>query len=1051
MLRYICFALLIVGMTLVAGGDANAAAAPFKVVAHRQDHRSLQLDKSFMAQPMRIGSKTFTRGLGMHANSHTVIELGAGCKSFKCQIGADLNAPTREAGGSVVFIVKTDGKERYRSKILKPGDEPLAVLVDLAKARKLELITDVSIKGFTGDHADWADARITLSSGEDAYIADQMRRQGPPAKLPEPPPAPRSGPPEPETRTLSADEARAQLHAEWLFQAEGKPPAQRALQEIVWARDIADRLRKASKSPNLTGDLATLDALEKKLKALPAKPDPNVCQGLYFAVRSAKRKIMFSDPLVDFSSMVFVDIPERYPHESMHRVYPQAQLNCVRLLVLDGLSPAGKLRKLTDKLGPGWYWRPDLSFDGKRVLFCFRPKSDRTFHLYETSLDASDTAPRQLTSGSYDDLDPIYMPSGHIVFVSNRGASHARCTVGHPSTVVARCDADGKNIYLISGGNEPEYTPALMPNGQILYTRWEYTDKELMRIQSLWTVNPDGTGTNAFWGNQSYWPDMLVEARAIPGKDRASGRVMFSGQGHHNVYYGSLGIVDPKKGRNYPDGLTKVTQDVRWCEVGDGPDERPETTKYHTSGAYRGYKSPYPLSEEVFLVSARPGGRGSKFKLFLMDVYGNRELIYESAFHALYGLPIRPRKVPPVIPDRVTWAGAQKDRAKIKPGVFFCADVYQGAPKILKDKARYLRVIQLDWNTATLGKKLQDVDHPRAQPHLHVGPVISLAVNDGVKHVLGTVPIKKDGSVYFEAPPCRSLHFQLLDEHHRTLQTMRSFTNVMPGEVRGCVGCHEDQDLAPISRSGPAMKGVPARLTPYPWGAGYSFGYERDIQPILDKNCGKCHQGKGKGREKLDMTLRASRDMGVFPEPYVTLVLGKKRRGGSFVSNCEGGAAGTILAQPLPWRPQTYKTFPPMTALSYKSKLVANAMSGKHNKVKVDSLSALKLIVWVDLLCPYRGEQELRAMADPDPKDPMFSRSNYPPSDVTITDVYAQSPYRPRMATAPIVNRAYRQDEFPSTESRLPKDANGKILPSVTFGPDGQRIINTSDGIVKPN
>jgi hypothetical protein len=1046
-----CSGLVLAALVLAAGEHADAAPEPFKVVAHRQDHRALQLDKSFMAQPLRIGSKTFARGLGTHANSLTVIELGKGCKTFKSQIGADLNDPTRKAGGSVVFIVKTDGKERFRSQILKPGDEPVAVSVDLTGAKRLELITDTSIKGYTGDHADWADARITLTSGKDAYISDQIRRGKLPAKLPAPPARPKTGPTEPETRTLTEDEAQAQLQAEWLFQAEGKPLAARALQEIAWARDIAARLRKAPKPPKLTDYLTGLDVVEKHLKTLPAKPDPKKCEKLYFIVREIKRKIIFADPLVDFSRMLFVDIPERYPHESMHRVYPQAQLNCVRLLVLDGLSPAGKLRKLTDKLPAGWYWRPDLSFDAKRVLFCFRPKTDRTFHLYETSLDSPDAKPRQLTHGSYDDLDPIYMPSGHVVFVSNRGASHARCTVGHPSTVVARCDADGKNIYLISGGNEPEYTPALMPNGQILYTRWEYTDKELMRIQSLWTVNPDGTGTNAFWGNQSYWPDMLVEARAIPGKSPAGRRVMFSGQGHHNVYWGSLGIVDPKKGRNYPDGLTKVTQDVRWCEVGDGPEERPETTSYHTSGAYRGYKSPYPLSDELFLVSARASGRSSKFKLFLMDIYGNRELIYESAFHALYGLPIRPRKAPPVIPDRVEWAGAQRDRRKIKPGVFFCADVYQGAPKILQNKAKYLRVIQLDWNTATLGKKLQDVKNPRGRPHLHVGPVVSLAVNDGVKHVLGTVPVKKDGSVYFEAPPCQSLHFQLLDEHHRTLQTMRSFTNVMPGELRGCVGCHEDQDLAPTARSGPPMKGPPAKLTPYPWGSGYSFGYERDVQPILDKYCGKCHQGKGKGRKKLDMTLRPSKDMGVFPEPYVTLVLGDKRKtGGGFVRSAEGGAAGTILAEVQPWRPQDYRTTAPMTAMSYKSKLVANATSGKHNKVKVDSLSGLKLIMWVDLLCPYRGEKELRAMADPDPNDPMFKRSNYPPSDVTITDVYAQSPYRPRMATAPIVNRAYRQDEFPTTESRLPKDAKGNILSPVTFGPDGQRIIRTADGVATP-
>ena len=1022
-----------------------AAKVPFKIVAHRQDHRALQLDKSFMAAPLRIGSKTFARGLGVHANSLTVVELGPGCKSFKCFVGADLNEPTRKAGGSVVFIIKVDGKQRFRSKVLKPGDEPAAAAVDLSGAKKLELVTDTSTNGYIGDHADWAEARIVMADGREVYLSAEMRRHAPPAKLPAPP---RTGPAEPETRTLTPDEAEAMLRAEWLFQAAGKPLRQHAGQEAVWAREIAARLRQAARPPDLAADLAALGALEAKIKSLPANADSKACEELYIAVRRVKRRIMFADPLVDFSRLVFTDVPERYPHESMHRVYPQAQLNCVRLLVLDGLHPGGKLRKLASELGPGWHWRPDVSFDSKRVLFCFRPKKDRTFHLYETNVDG--TGLKQLTSGSYDDQDPIYMPDGHIVFVSNRGNSHARCTVGHPSTVVTRCDGDGKNIYLISGGNEPEYTPSLMPNGQVLYTRWEYTDKELMRIQSLWTVNPDGTGTSAYWGNQSYWPDMLVEARAIPG----TGRVMFSGQGHHNVYWGSIGIVDPKKGSNYPDGLTKVTWDVPWCEVGNGPAEKPETPRYHASGNYRGYKSPYPLSEEVFLVSARAAGRSSKFKLFLMDVYGNRELIYEGAFHALYGMPVRPRRVPRVIPDRVQWAGAQKDARPIKPGTFYCANVYQGAPKVLQGKAKFLRVIQLDWNTGTLGKKLQDMANPRSGPHLHVGPVVSLAVNDGVKRVIGTAPVEPDGSVYFEAPPCQSLHFQLLDGQHRTLQTMRSFTNLMPGEQRGCTGCHENQSVAPVTEKGLAMAKGPVKLKPYPFGVDHSFGYERDIQPILDKYCGKCHQGKGKGRTKLDLTLRPSGDMGVFPEPYVTLTLGKKRqRRGGFVGNCSGGIAGTILAEAQPWRPQDYKTHPPMTAMSYKSKLVEIAASEKHGKVtktKVDQLSLLKLILWVDLLCPYRGERELRAMADPDPAHPLFRRSNYPPSDVTVTDVFAQSPYRPRMRTAPIVNRAYRQDEFPTTESRLLKDADGNFIPPVTFTPDGRRIVRIAPGVANP-
>ena len=328
---------------------------------------------------------------------------------------------------------------------------------------------------------------------------------------------------EPETRTLTADESEAMLREEWLFQAEGKPLEKRAVQEIAWAREIAARMTNGANPPDLKKDLAELDHLQKN-------PDKLAATDLYIQVRRVKRRIMFKDPLVDFSRLVLIDVPERYPHESMHRVYPQSQLNSVRLLYLDGLHPGGKLSKVTEELGPGWYWRPDVSYDGKRVLFCFRPKKDKTFHLYEINTDGSGL--RQLTDSRYDDQDPVYMPDGHITFVSNRGCSHARCVVGHPSTVVARCDPDGKNIYLISAGNEPEYTPAVMPSGKILYTRWEYTDKELMRIQSLWTMNPDGTSVNVFWGNQSYWPDMLSEARPIPG----SHRVMFAGHGHHQVY-----------------------------------------------------------------------------------------------------------------------------------------------------------------------------------------------------------------------------------------------------------------------------------------------------------------------------------------------------------------------------------------------------------------------------------------------------------------------------------------------------------------------------------
>lgn len=275
---------------------------------------------------------------------------------------------------------------------------------------------------------------------------------------------------------------------------------------------------------------------------------------------------------------------------------------------------------------------------------------------------------------------------------------------------------------------------------------------------------------------------------------------------------------------------------------------------------------------------------------------------------------------------------------------------------------------------------------------------------------------------------------------------MRSFTSVMPGENRGCIGCHEGQNAAPARQKSIAMAKPPAVIQPYPIGARYSLGYERDIQPILDRHCGSCHQGGGAGTEKLDLALRPSPDGGVFPEPYLTLTLGQKRQLGDFPANCEGGIAGTILAEARPWTPETYKTFPPLKAMSYASRLVDLAASGGHYQVKVDELSLTKLILWVDTLCAYRGERELRAMPDPNPDDPIFKHSDYPPSDPTVKDVYAESPYRPRMRTAPLVNRAYRQDEFPTVESRLPKAADGQILPSVTFTARGERLERSWDG-----
>ncbi len=763
------------------------------------------------------------------------------------------------------------------------------------------------------------------------------------------PVAPYITPQTPPTRDLTADEARDTLQRDWLHQADQKPTPDRIRSEISWARELAARISVAHPGKvDFAAQLARLDQLDRKAAALS-----DADAQLYFQVREVKRAIALANPVLDFQQVLFVDMPypqgSEWPHETRHRLGYMA-VPGARLLVLDGLKPDGKLRQVMPQAPlHGSFWRPDLSFDAKKIVFSFKPHNEKSFHLYEINVDGTGLV--QLTDGIYDDLDPIYLPDGeHVLFITTRGHNYVRCMPPTNAFMLARCDHDGHNIYLVSQSNEPEYLPSVLDDGRVIYTRWEYTDKPLWRAQSLWTLNPDGTAANTFWGNQSVWPDLLKDARSIPN----SRRVMFTGSAHHNWFSGSVGIVDPTKGFNFPDGLTKVTADVPWPESGNGPVDPIESSRYHRSGDYPAYYSPYPLSEQDFLVSA---SRGGKFLLYLMDVDGNRELIYEGVNNIFHALPLKPRRLPPLIPDRVQWP-SREDRLHPADGVIFSGNVYQGAPQELRGKAHYLRILTIEPKTYTYWYK---------RPYISTGPVVSAVQSEGVKRVIGTVPIETDGSVAFSAPSGVALHFQLLDGESRALQTMRSFTGVMPGEQRGCQGCHELHSTAPPLDAKPiALAKPPHKIAPPPWGED-TVSYARYVQPVLDKYCGKCHQGDGEGRKVLDLTCRPG--FLDFCEPYLTLI-GRPTWASPYTipeTPVPGfGIANVLMVEAYSTTdPKAYRTPRPMSRMSYASRLVDIVSSGKHHDVKVDEVSRQRLIAWIDAMCPYLGDDEVRAIDDP--------------------------------------------------------------------------------------
>ena len=818
-------------------------------------------------------------------------------------------------------------------------------------------------------------------------------------------------------QSLLSEKGKTQLQKDWLFQIDNKVNKSIITKELSYTKKMIARLSKKYKKLNFSQELEKIANLETKL-ATATNED---LKSLFFQLKTIKRNVMFSNPAINFNKLLFIDQPyplndkygswaggpREWGHEARHRNGLSA-LSGGKLLVLNGLSPDGKVTNLiANKFGA--LYRPDVSYDGKKIVFCFKPEEDKAYHIYEINVDG--TGFKQLTFGDYDDLDPIYLPDGKLMFSTTRGNSYIRCMPQTASFQLARCDADGKNIYMISRNNECDFTPSVMNDGRVLYTRWEYTDKALWRVQSLWATNPDGTNTVHVWGNQSIWPDMLSEARQIPN----SSRLLFTANGHHGWFDGSIGIVDPEKGMNYPQGLTQVTTEVAWPETGRGPQDKPEKKDYHKSGKFYAYKTPYPLSEELFLVSARTGGHlynqkndpKTYFSLYLMDTSGNKELIYKGDKNVYHVIPLKARKRPPVLPDRVIWPKIDNSKKDITvaDGILYSQNIFENADDIPRDKAKYLRIIEMDPKTYTSWRK-------QAQ---HDGPSVGISQAETVKRILGTIPIEKDGSIYFKLPAGKAVYFQVLDKDYQCIKNMRSFTGVMPGEIRGCVGCHEGQTNAPSVAMvkgkkgfGIAFRKAPATITPPPWDE--TIGYERFVQPLLDKYCVSCHDGSNlKATKAINLKFRDSgrrpradvklSDKPLFTQPYVDLVGGgigwhknqaKKNKLGATSNNI----AGVLVVEGYAIQdPDSLKTLPAYSAFSPVSKLVKIAASGKHHKVKMTNDDLRRLRAWVDCNGPYLGLEEIRKMNDP------------------ILPNVERVSVRPRVGTAPTINRFnLRQD-----------------------------------------
>jgi len=184
----------------------------------------------------------------------------------------------------------------------------------------------------------------------------------------------------------------------------------------------------------------------------------------------------------------------------------------------------------------------------------------------------------------------------------------------------------------------------------------------------------------------------------------------------------------------------------------------------------------------------------------------------------------------------------------------------------------------------------------------------------------------------------RSVYLAILDEKDRSVKQMRSFMTLQPGEKASCLGCHEDRTMTSVGTGASKLQALarPAsRITPIA-GVPEVPDFPRDVQPILDKHCIKCHNHKDR---KADLVLEGDRGP-VFSHSYYTLLLHWQ------VKDTAGNPTDRSGRQKGNDAP--YTTYSSASPLMKK-------IDGSHNKVKLTPTERATIRLWIDVSAQYPG------------------------------------------------------------------------------------------------
>ncbi len=408
---------------------------------------------------------------------------------------------------------------------------------------------------------------------------------------------------------------------------------------------------------------------------------------------------------------------------------------------------------------------PSVSFDGMRVLFAGKRVPEDKWNIWE--MDADGKNKRQITNNFGDCREPEYLAMSSItppefdtkvrwitftsnaagVYQENSASPATSLYATNLETVPGRGSVTWRTTFNLSS----DFSPTVLRDGRILFTsRQEYAGYP--EKFPLLAANWDGTGLNLFCGDGQ---GARLKTMACEMPDRT---LVFVESAHPEDSGGQLSRVFFRRPLHSHETLSR--------------------------GGGR-YLYPHPSPEGRLLVSYSSGREsyGVYYFDYQRGTPGER-IFADPKWEALDAQPLVARPEPTglisAVVDSLDW------------GHLHCLSVYDSdRPEVQKIRRGTVKKVRfLEGVPAILGGR------------------ITAAKQDPLPatRLMGEAPVEADGSFFVQVPADTPFVIQLLDDKGIVLETMPRWMWVRRGTSRGCIGCHENKELAPENRVSDAVR-----------------------------------------------------------------------------------------------------------------------------------------------------------------------------------------------------------------------------------------------------